>query len=302
MRIFITGATGFLGYYLACICVKKGHQVACLKRKTSQSLFDSETEEKIKWINTGESYWKEDLHLFDPEILIHAAWGGVSADERNNAAIQLANVEMTQEILQLAHYRQVIILGSQDEYGRINSCVDENHPLRPLSEYAKAKIHCCQILQEFGCKTGAEWQWIRIFSIYGEKQKPCWLIPSIITKCLNGEKEIQTTAGEQLYSYLYSTDFAQAIESVVGTTGKSGIYNLSSASAIALKDLFSLIRKLTGANIDFQPSLPYRENQSMTILGNSNKFIHTFGPFEHTSLEKGLEKIISKMRCSEKEL
>jgi len=302
MRIFITGATGFLGYHLACICLKKGHQVACLKRKNSHSLFDLETEQKIKWITLGQPNWKEDLRLFEPEVLIHAAWGGVSAEGRNNASIQHANVLMTQEILQLAPYRQVIMLGSQDEYGRIDSCIDESYPLGALSEYAKAKISCCQILEEYGRKSGAEWQWIRIFSIYGEKQKTRWLIPSVISKCINREKTMQTTAGEQIYSYLYSTDFAEAVESIVGTTGKSGIYNLSSARTIALKDLFSLIRNLTGANIDFQASLPYRENQSMKILGNSDKFVHTFGPFEHTSLEDGLEKTIFDMKHAEKQL
>jgi nucleoside-diphosphate-sugar epimerase len=298
MKILITGATGFLGYHLTRICVQKGHIVACLRRNNSHSLFDAATEHKIRWITVGETYWKQDLGLFEPEVLIHAAWGGVSADGRNDSAIQHANVDMTREILRLAPYNQVIMLGSQDEYGRIDTRVDESHPLQPLSEYAKAKIQCCKMLEDFGRRSGAEWQWIRIFSIYGEQQKSCWLIPSVIDKCLRGETSMQTTPGEQLYSYLYSTDFAEAVESVVGTTDKSGIYNLSSAHPTPLKDLFLLIRRLSGADIDFQPSLPYRDNQSMMILGNSDKFIRAFGPFEHTSLREGLTNVITEMKMS----
>ena len=50
------------------------------------------------------------------------------------------------------------------------------------------------------CKqNNIEWQWIRIFTVFGEKQTG-GLIKLAIEKCLNGEKSFDTTPGEQKYS------------------------------------------------------------------------------------------------------
>ena len=103
---------------------------------------------------------------------------------------------------------------------------------------------------------------------------------------------METTKGEQTYSYLYSNDFAKAILSVVGIEGKSGIYNISSNVPTMLKDLFAMIKQKTESNMAFNPVLPYREFQSMMIMGDSSKFKETFGNFEETTLSQGLDNII----------
>lgn len=48
MRIFVTGATGFLGAHIANVCIDKGHEVLCLKRNLSRSLFRPEIEKKTE--------------------------------------------------------------------------------------------------------------------------------------------------------------------------------------------------------------------------------------------------------------
>lgn len=287
MNIFITGATGFLGQHIARQCVAEGHHVLCLRRATSPHT----TLNGVTWVTSDSSQWESEVKAFCPDVLIHAAWSGVDAKGRNDGKVQQENVEMTEHLLHMHPYKQVVMLGSQDEYGRIDSEVDENQPLRPLSEYAKAKISCCEHLQAYAGKHGLAWQWLRIFSVYGPGQRPQWLIPSVIGHCLRGEA-MDTTRGEQRYSYLYVADFARAVVSTLGKKGKSGIYNLSSAVPVTLSTLFHTIRQLTASTTEFRPTLPYRENQSMTILGNANKFIHAFGPFERTSLEDGLKATI----------
>lgn len=300
MKIFLTGATGFLGYNIAIACADKGYQLLCLRRHNSVSHFPPSIEQQLLWVTEGEEGWLEAIRSFEPDVLIHAAWGGVDASGRNNAEIQQANVELTQQIMTSAPFKQIIMLGSQDEYGQIQAKTSETAPLRPLSEYAKAKIRCCQLLQQY-CDPLIEWQWIRIFSIFGLQQRPMWLIPSVIRKCLDNEPFMETTPGEQVYSYLYSADFGSAITSIVGQRGKSGIYNLSSAKAVRLCDLFELIKRQTGSSIEFRKTLSYRENQSMVILGDASKFIQAFGAFEQTPLEEGLRLTIEEIRNNELE-
>ncbi|MCD8044119.1 MAG: NAD-dependent epimerase/dehydratase family protein [Bacteroides sp.] len=215
MRIFITGATGFLGYHIACECLKAGHTILCLRRKTSVSLFSQEQEKYIEWVTLGTPFMKKTIETFQPEILIHSAWQGVSANDRNNELIQHSNLQFFMDVINLYNYNQIIALGSQEEYGCLNEIIDENVPLNPQSEYAKDKVSCSEVLRNFSKVHGYEWQWLRVFNIYGEKQNTTWLIPAIITECLNNREKIPVTEGRQQYAYLYCDDFAKAIVSVI---------------------------------------------------------------------------------------
>lgn len=299
MKVLVSGATGFLGYHIAAKCVEKGHAVMCTRREVSVSLFGDAMEKRIAWVDVDTPQGRNAVSAFAPDVFIHAAWGGVSADGRNNPEIQKANIDMTDRMIRLFPYKQIIMFGSQDEYGKIDSVIDEDYPLTPVSEYAKAKISCLEHLKEYCESHLMEWQWIRIFSTYGEKQRPQWLIPSTIRKCLDGERTMETTRGEQVYSWLYSADFAQAIVSVVGQKGKSGIYNISSSVPVSIKALQEEIKQLTGSDIQYLRVLPYRPNQSMTIMGDSSRFIKAFGEFEHTTLRQGLKNIIEDMKMSD---
>lgn len=274
MKILITGTSGFLGKHIVDEAIRQGHEVLCLKH--------SEIDDCQEKVNT-----------FAPEILVHCAWGGVSAADRNNPDLQEANIEMSKKVVKLYPFKQIIGAGSQDEYGNINEIVDEEQSLNPISEYAKAKIAFCDWLKEYAESRNIEWQWIRIFNMYGTGQASNWLIPAIIAKCINGEKKMDTTKGEQQYAYLNADDFGRAIVSVFGAKDKSGIYNISSSNPMPLHDIFIMIKHLTKSDIEFIfGAMPYRQGQSMMICGNSDKFIHTFGEFETIDLENGIRSLL----------
>ena len=256
----------------------QGHEVMCLKHSDFYHC-----EKKVR--------------QFAPDILVHGAWGGVSAADRNDATIQQQNFEMSKHLVDCYPFHQIIAFGSQDEYGMIDEIVDESHTLNPVSEYAKAKIALCDYIAEKCRKESIQWQWVRIFNMYGPRQASNWLIPAIIAKCLNGAPNMDTTKGEQRYAYLYAPDFARAIVSMYGAEGKSGIYNLSASTPISLKEIFLMIKDLTGSDIDFRfGAMPYRPNQSMMICGNSRKFKTAFGDFEKTSFKDGLLEIINNYK------
>ena len=276
MNVVVTGSTGFLGSHIVAESEKQGHKVFRLKHSD------------VNQLNI--------LNSFSPDILIHCGWGGVSAEDRNNPDLQKQNILFSDKVLSLYPFKQVIALGSQDEYGFINEIVNEEHTLKPLSEYAKAKISFCEHLQNFAHAHNITWQWLRIFNMYGTGQAPNWLIPSIIKKCLTGEQKMQTTLGEQQYAYLFADDFARAIVSMFGKNN-SGIYNISSSTPLPLRQIFNQIKQLTDSNIVFEfGAIPYRPNQSMMICGDSSKFMNTFGCFETTEFTIGLQKVIDEWR------
>lgn len=296
MRIFVTGATGYLGYHFVNVAVSQGHNVLCLRRTTSKSLFEPIVEEKIQWVINDDKL-KEAVTSFQPDVLFHAAWGGVRGAERDNIEIQNENLIMSRSLFSLYPYKQIISIGSQAEYGYYNNVISENHPLRPTMEYAKAKVQCLKDMKAYCENHNIEWQWIRIFTVFGEKQTG-GLIKLAIEKCMNGEKEFPTTKGEQQYSYLYSFDFARAICNMLGISGKSGIYNLSQPLGLhSNREVLESIKCIMKSDIhlDFG-AIPYPEGQVMLMDGRVDKFEKAFGKVPYTDFEKALSNTIDSFR------
>ena len=89
-----------------------------------------------------------------------------------------------------------------------------------------------------------EWYWMRVFSVFGERENSNWLIPTVIHRLLNKEP-IQLSSCEQRYNYLYIEDFVNLFLSAVRSKeDKSGIYNICHSNSIVLKDLLLEIADL----------------------------------------------------------
>lgn len=297
MKIFITGATGFLGSHIANVAINEGHNVMCLCRKTSISLFDKIVEDKIEWLNSDDYDWKQKLVDFAPEVLIHCAWSGVRGLDRDGAAVQKSNIDFSQEIFEAYPYKQIISLGSQAEYGYYDNIVTEEHQLMPLNNYGIAKVKVSENLRTYAESNNMEWQWIRIFTVFGDKQK-AGLIYGFTQKCLNGDKTFETTLGQQRYSYMYSFDFARAIMLVVGQKGKSGEYNLSQNSEVYSNiDILETIKVYLHSNIDIKYGvMPYALNQVMFMDANTTKFINAFGDIPCSDFMSALTRTIDSYK------
>lgn len=296
MKVFITGATGYLGYHIACQCLAEGHQVLCLRRFTSISLFDDDQERQIQWVTINEKDWKETVNAFAPDVLIHAAWGGVRGVGREDADIQKQNILMSNQLFTLYPYQQIIAIGSQAEYGYYEGPVSEDHELHPTMKYAIAKCAVLNELQPYCAKHHIEWQWLRVFTVFGEKQTG-GIISLAINNCKQGKESFDTTEGEQVYSYLYAKDFAKAICNVIGVKGKSGVYNISQPKEEhSNKDILETIKAMMGSNIrNNYGAVPYAKDQIMLMSGTVDRFERAFGKIPHTDFRIALQKTINSL-------
>ena len=298
MNIFVTGATGYLGYHFAKVAIAQGHKVLCLRRPTSVSLFEPFVEKEIQWVsNVDKAKLRETVNAFQPDVLFHAAWGGTRGKERNDVAIQEHNIRMSKDLIRLYPYKQVIVLGSQAEYGYYEGPVTEDHPLNPITEYAKAKMATCDFLKEYCEAHNIEWQWIRLFTLFGENQTG-GLIKIFTEKCLKCEKEFNTTEGMQRYSYMYTFDIAKAICMLIGSKGKSGIYNLSQPIDVYTnREILEYIKQDLNSEIQINYGvLPYEPNQVMYMDGYITKFQNAFGDIPHTNFKVALGRTIESIK------
>ena len=294
--ILLTGISGFLGSAIAeRLSVK--YTVIGLVRKNSDLWRLSEIDQNnIKLIDIESRDLEAELIKLKPNILIHSAWDGVAAANREDWISQTKTVVFTTSLLLLAKtigIKKIIGLGSQAEYGDFEGNIDENYLPRPLSAYGASKLATMHIAQSFCNINYIEFIWLRLFPLYGEREDQNWFIPMVIQNALQN-KSIDLTGCEQKYGYLHIADFAKAIEQVViNVPDASGIYNLSSNVSIQLKSIVELIVKKTKTTGRFNfGALPYRSNQVMYMEGNSNKFYTTFNFSVTNNLEENINNLI----------
>lgn len=298
-NILITGITGFLGSHIGEELVKQGYSVMALKRRSSNTWRCNSFIEKIKWIDCDSfSNAESTIIEYKPEILIHAAWNGVKASDRDNWIEQQNNLFLLVSLLEIsrkAGITKVIALGTQAEYGKFEGMVDENYPCNPNSAYGATKLCACTLLKLYAEQNNLDWYWLRIFSVFGPREEKNWLIPAAINNLLN-KKEMALTPCEQKYDYLFTKDFVSGIMTIIKcSNNKSGIYNMSSGKSTRLKDILEFLERLltTHKKLLKFGALPYRPDQLMDMQGNSELFFESFSFRPSYSVNDGLKETVN---------
>ena len=222
MRALVTGATGFLGSHLVERLVDDGADVAVLVRPTTDPWRISRCLEQITPIPGDLTKLDEcsgEIARFAPDVVFHLGWHGVDNAHRNDVRQIEVNLGATARLAQLAirvGCRAFVGTGSQAEYGPQNCRLPESAATMPTTMYGAAKLaayHLCRVMM---ASSRVRFAWVRVFSCYGPKDNPGWLIPSLIESLLT-RRRMPLTAGEQLWDCTYAADAAQAI-ALVGSS------------------------------------------------------------------------------------
>lgn len=296
LNILVTGITGFLGSHIARTLSASGIEVIGLKRIKSDTWRCRDFNNKVHWIDLDDNgNWREELKKLAPTVVVHCAWNGVEAKQRESWTEQANNIDLLIQLLEISKETSIskfIFLGSQAEYGILNAKVSEEQLIQPKGAYGTIKSASLQIVKTFCEENRINWVWLRVFSVFGEMEGTNWLIPSLVRK-MKTEMEIDLTAGEQQYAYLYAPDFSAIVKTIIEQPILSGVYNISSNEAYSLRTLLEFIRDYV--NSDFKLNfgvLPYRENQSMHIEGDTSKLSSQVKLPKLANFEVALQKTI----------
>ena len=204
---------------------------------------------------------------WQPVAVFHLGWAGVSSGHRNDAGLQLGNIQFAVELAQLcADCRTPLFVGagSQAEYGPKRLLISEAECPTPTTLYGAAKLSACLLTQRIMELAGLQHAWLRIFSTYGPGDNPDWLLPSLIRQLLQGQCP-PLTACEQTWDYLHVDDAAAAFERVAAT-GATGIFNLASGVEVPLRDVVLQIRDAINPQLQLGfGAVPYRPDQVMRM-------------------------------------
>jgi nucleoside-diphosphate-sugar epimerase len=296
MRIFVTGATGFLGAWVAEDLVQQGHDVAVLLRPGTSPWRLAAILDRLNVIGgtlDDPAALGERLRSFAPDAVVHMAWRGVGSSERNSKD-QARNIVDAVELVDLAADAGATIFvgaGSQAEYGPYDRAITESDVPRPTTLYGIAKLASGLMAGQRCAERGLRFAWLRIFSIYGAKDGEAWLIPSLI-RTLRANGHVALTACEQRWGFLHARDAAAAVRLVLASPSAQGIYNLGSADAPRLRDTATRLRALIGAGELGFGEVPYRPDQVMVLAADVAR-LQALGWRPLIGLDQGLRETVA---------
>lgn len=301
MRLFITGASGFVGAVTLRLALEAGHEVAAPVRPGSSA---------PRLIPFAGQYQHLDLDLHDtpkvvaaialfrPDAVLHLAWWGVANTARFERLQITDNIEMACVLVEAAASAGAsafIGMGSQGEYGAASS-MQENALPAPTSLYGAAKIAALHLTHQLAAQAGLRHVWLRLFSTYGPEDNDGWLIPMLIVKMLAGRRP-RTTLGTQCWDWLHVDDVARAVLSVATTPTVKGVFNLGSGQAIAVREVIERIRDLAAPGMELVfGEIPFRPDQVMHMEADITRLKAATGWAPLIPIDKGLAQTVAWYR------
>ncbi len=297
MRIFVTGATGFLGSYVAQELIRSGHEVAALVRPGADTWRIAALLGRLHVVpgslaNTAS--FSAELADFRPDAVVHLAWQGVLGAARNDPE-QAANIVQTVALVQLAAElgaSTFVGAGSQAEYRPYSRAITEQDETRPTTLYGRAKLAAGKMAEQVCIERVVRFAWLRVFSTYGPKDAPQWLIPSTIASLKRGER-VALTKGEQRWGFLHARDAAAAFRVAVENAGARDVYNLGADEAPRLRDTIETVRSIMGSTTELGfGDVPYRPDQVMVLQADVTK-LRSLGWSPTVALADGLRETVA---------
>jgi len=301
-RIFLTGASGFVGAEVVRQLLLDGRDVAVLMRPST----NPRRIQKFLGLCTviiGDLRNTEEIHSallnFSPEAVIHLGWDGVKGADRNSP-VQMDNIVSSINLHKLTSQigcRYFIGLGSQAEYGQLSGRIFEDASTHPTTCYGAAKLATGLALERSAVAIERPFGWLRLFSSYGPDDDPSWLIPYLIKTLLAGEKPSLTTAG-QIWDYIHVKDVAGGIIASLDAQ-VCGIFNLGSGDGRPLYDIITMIRDAINPNLPLGfGDIPYRPDQVMHLEADIGALSAASGWRPTISLESGIAETVAWYRST----
>ena len=231
MKALVTGANGFLGYYLVEELLQRGHEVIATGRGTSQYNFNKLPAYRYVEMDFADPFRVHDVFSeLQPQVVIHAgAMTRVDACEENQWNAYVANVEGTVTLLLNAEQCRSFFLFVSTDFifdGEKGMYTEDDLP-NPVNFYGKTKVEAEDAVKEYEF----DWAIARTVLVYGAPHnKSSNILTTVMEKLQKGEEYKLVT--DQSRTPTYVADLAKGIAAIIEKKAR-GIFHLSGKDVLS---------------------------------------------------------------------
>lgn len=262
LRVFVTGAGGFIGSHLAEALVKSEADVCVLVRYTSRGHWGNleqlapEIRNSLRVVlgDVRDAQFVRD-QLRGCDVVFHlAALIGIPYSYEASESYVDTNVRGTLNVLQAARelaVPKVVITSTSEVYGTARyTPIDEAHPLQAQSPYSASKIAADKLAESYHLSFGLPVVTVRPFNTYGPRQSARAVIPTIVSQLLAGAETLHLGSLDPVRDLLYVEDTVQGFLSAGLADRAAGqVINLGTGHGTSIGDLARLAMTVVGREV-----------------------------------------------------
>jgi UDP-N-acetylglucosamine 4-epimerase len=307
MKVLITGGAGFIGANLVYELMKDDRITAVkvldnLETGRFANIAAFKNHPKFEFIEGDIRNYAICLGAAEGvDIISHqAALGSVPRSVKDPLTTHEVNATGTLNIFNAARetgIRRVVYAASSSTYGDHPGLPKiENKIGSPISPYGVTKLMNELYAKVFAALYNMEMIGLRYFNVYGPLQNPAGpyaaVIPLFIKSLLDEKAPLINGDGETSRDFTFVADVVQANLLAMFTTNENAVnqvYNIAKGEQTTLNQLFSLLREISGRNIQPQYG-PERHGDIKHSLADISKARKLLGYNPATSPAEGLRK------------
>lgn len=301
----VTGGAGFVGSHLVDRLLADGWSVTVVDN------FDPYYDPAVKRSNVERHLANTRYRLVEADIrdlptlleevdgadvLVHlAAKAGVRPSIKDPLAYQAVNVGGTQAVLEWARAKSVphVVLASSSSVYGVSLDVpwrEEHAVLQPISPYAATKVSTELLGHVHAHIHGARVVVVRLFTVYGPRQRPDLAIHKFARRMLDGDRIPLYGDGSTRRDYTYVGDVVDGILRAMTYDGsRYEVINLGNNRTVRLSELVAALERALGveALIERHPEQQGDVPQTWADLTKARRLLN-YDP--QTELDDGLAR------------
>jgi nucleoside-diphosphate-sugar epimerase len=261
MRIFVTGATGFIGAHFIECALDAGHSIVGLYRSDTarQQQLIEHLRSRGAVLQRGDVLDSESIEaaIGGAECVCHFA-AAFRESDADQAYFDRLNIEGTANVLKAAHaagVKRFVHCSTAGIHGqRVKGVIDERTPVRPWNSYERSKVAAEE--QVRGCATaaGTEYVILRPTAVYGPRDER---LQKLFRAVARGRFPL-FGRGEGRRHMVYVSDLADAFVRACTVPGAANqAFIIAGPEAVPLKEMLTTLAQVSNRRT-FGPRLPLK--------------------------------------------
>ena len=309
MRILVTGGAGFIGSHVCERLLQEGHSVNILddlnnfyppaaKEANLQAIAQEGAYAFYYGDISDEARVAEVFEESRPDAVIHlAARAGVRPSLDQPLLYGKVNVQGTIALLEACRrqgVRKFVFASSSSIYGianqvpfREDDCVN-----MPVSPYAATKIAGEKIAYTYAHLYGLHVVCLRLFTVYGPRQRPDLAIRKFITMIGSGQPIPVYGDGSTGRDYTFVGDTVEGIMAALAYDCSYEVFNLGNSHPVRLIDLIRTIEAALGQKAEIQ-WLPDQAGDVPITYADISKAQKLLKYCPQTPLRQGIDRFLN---------